>query len=89
MRHKRKTATKELFIKRHITSDIIVWPVVRRSKKVLILNIYEVLGHTDGFDISHLNAYIDSNTLPPNKMLHHIQRYPGRLHAMNQDLLFE
>jgi hypothetical protein len=47
------------------TSFVIVRPVVRRPKEVLVFNIYEVLGRANGLDVCHLNAYINSNTFPP------------------------
>jgi len=48
----------------------VIGPVVRGSNKVLILYVDKMLGTPDGFDVSHLDAYIYSYAFSPHKMLH-------------------
>jgi hypothetical protein len=52
------------------TSCLVVRPIVGGSKKILVLNINEMLGRPDCFDVSHVYAEIYGYTLSPHKMLH-------------------
>lgn len=54
-----------------ITSCSVVWPIVGRSQKILILNIYETLSRTYCIDVCHLNAGVYGYTFPPHEFLHH------------------
>ena len=58
-----------------ITGCFIIWPVVRRTQEVLVLNVNELLGRPNCLHISHLYAYIYGHTLSPHKMLHHTRPY--------------